>query len=92
MPPPNAKLGQLRDEIAEYTQLPRDSFKLIHAGAVMKDDNALGTCVCTQTPRITASPGVHPLVRVAPSQTKYADRCTSTVLPSVSFHLRARCL
>ncbi|KAI0779651.1 hypothetical protein C8Q74DRAFT_1197888 [Fomes fomentarius] len=39
-PPPNAKLGELRHEIAEYTQLPGQSFKLIHAGAVMKDDNA----------------------------------------------------
>ncbi|TFK83775.1 hypothetical protein K466DRAFT_589453 [Polyporus arcularius HHB13444] len=40
VPPPDAKLGQLRQEIAEYTQLPAHSFKLIHAGAVMKDDNA----------------------------------------------------
>ncbi|KAH9942266.1 uncharacterized protein BXZ73DRAFT_74553 [Epithele typhae] len=40
LPPPTSKLGELRDEIAAYTQLPRDSFKLIHAGAVMKDDNA----------------------------------------------------
>ncbi|KAI0371188.1 hypothetical protein BV20DRAFT_994067 [Pilatotrama ljubarskyi] len=40
LPPPNSKLAQLRHEIAEYTQLPEHSFKLIHAGAVMKDDNA----------------------------------------------------
>ncbi|KAI0674947.1 hypothetical protein C8Q78DRAFT_1009753 [Trametes maxima] len=40
LPPPSAKLGQLRHEIAEYTQLPEHSFKLIHAGAVMKDDSA----------------------------------------------------
>ncbi len=45
VPPPDAKLGQLRQEIAEYTQLPAHSFKLIHAGAVMKDDNAPGTYV-----------------------------------------------
>ena len=43
LPPPNAKLGELRHEIAEYTQLPGQSFKLIHAGAVMKDDNAPST-------------------------------------------------
>ncbi|OCH90267.1 hypothetical protein OBBRIDRAFT_731158 [Obba rivulosa] len=40
LPPPNAKLGVLRKQIADYTQLPPQSFKLIHAGAVMKDDNA----------------------------------------------------
>ncbi|KAI0829719.1 hypothetical protein BC628DRAFT_1358350 [Trametes gibbosa] len=40
LPPPSSKLGQLRHEIAEYTQLPERSFKLVHAGAVMKDDNA----------------------------------------------------
>ncbi|KAI0633443.1 hypothetical protein C8Q77DRAFT_1115016 [Trametes polyzona] len=40
LPPPDSKLGQLRHEIAQYTQLPEHSFKLIHAGAVMKDDNA----------------------------------------------------
>ncbi|KAH9892907.1 hypothetical protein C8Q73DRAFT_77011 [Cubamyces lactineus] len=40
LPPPNSKIGQLRHEIAEYTQLPEQSFKLIHAGAVMKDDSA----------------------------------------------------
>ncbi|KAI0743746.1 hypothetical protein C8Q80DRAFT_1182948 [Daedaleopsis nitida] len=40
LPPPTARLSELRHEIAEYTQLPEQSFKLIHAGAVMKDDNA----------------------------------------------------
>ncbi|KAH9855153.1 hypothetical protein C2E23DRAFT_774100 [Lenzites betulinus] len=40
LPPPSSKLGQLRHEIAEYTQLPEHSFKLVHAGAVMKDNNA----------------------------------------------------
>ncbi|KAJ2976374.1 hypothetical protein NUW54_g11576 [Trametes sanguinea] len=43
LPPPGATLGQLRHEIAEYTHLPEHSFKLIHAGAVMKDDNAPST-------------------------------------------------
>ncbi|TBU29505.1 hypothetical protein BD311DRAFT_756272 [Dichomitus squalens] len=40
VPPPNTKLGDFRREIADYTQLPSGSFKLIHAGAVMKDDSA----------------------------------------------------
>ncbi|CAL1707697.1 unnamed protein product [Somion occarium] len=40
LPPPNAKLAAIRKQIAEYTQLPENSFKLVHAGAVMKDDNA----------------------------------------------------
>ncbi|KAJ7647188.1 BAG domain-containing protein [Roridomyces roridus] len=39
LPPPNTPLGQIRDSIAQYTSLPRDAFKLIHKGAVMKDDN-----------------------------------------------------
>ncbi|KAI1796500.1 hypothetical protein LXA43DRAFT_987945 [Ganoderma leucocontextum] len=40
VPPPDSKLGELRKQIADYTQLPSGSFKLIHAGAVMKDDSA----------------------------------------------------
>ena len=40
LPPPDTKLSHLRESIAEYTQLPVHSFKTVHAGAVMKDDNA----------------------------------------------------
>ncbi|KAG2079174.1 hypothetical protein BDR04DRAFT_24746 [Suillus decipiens] len=40
LPPPETKLGKLRTDLAEYTHLPLGSFKLIHAGAVMKDDSA----------------------------------------------------
>ncbi|KAG2096954.1 hypothetical protein BD769DRAFT_1369242 [Suillus cothurnatus] len=40
VPPPETKLGKLRADLAEYTHLPLGSFKLIHAGAVMKDDSA----------------------------------------------------
>ncbi|KIK95118.1 hypothetical protein PAXRUDRAFT_827341 [Paxillus rubicundulus Ve08.2h10] len=40
VPPPNTPLGKLRADLAEYTHLPPTSFKLIHAGAVMKDDSA----------------------------------------------------
>ncbi|TDL25929.1 hypothetical protein BD410DRAFT_783920 [Rickenella mellea] len=40
LPPPSTKLAVLREYIAESTALPAKSFKLIHAGAVMKDDNA----------------------------------------------------
>lgn len=40
LPPPETKLSTIRHELAEYTQLTNGSFKLIHAGAVMKDDNA----------------------------------------------------
>lgn len=40
VPPPETKLGKLRTDLAEYTHLPLGSFKLIHAGAVMKDDSA----------------------------------------------------
>jgi hypothetical protein len=39
LPPAHTPLRKLRQEIADYTHLPADSFKLVHAGAVMKDDN-----------------------------------------------------
>ncbi|KAL5528585.1 hypothetical protein ACEPAF_7721 [Sanghuangporus sanghuang] len=40
LPAPDTNLGTLRAVLAEQTGLPPSSFKLIHAGAVMKDDNA----------------------------------------------------
>ncbi|KAF8348295.1 hypothetical protein F5887DRAFT_1071924 [Amanita rubescens] len=39
-PPPSATLRQLRTQIADTVHLPPDSFKLIHAGALLKDDDA----------------------------------------------------
>ncbi|EIM82742.1 uncharacterized protein STEHIDRAFT_170950 [Stereum hirsutum FP-91666 SS1] len=39
-PSPDTKLGALRASLADHTHLPPASFKLIHSGAVMKDDNA----------------------------------------------------
>ncbi len=44
---PNATLSTLRNELAEVTGLDATAFKLIHAGAVMKDDNA--PCACFQS-------------------------------------------
>ncbi|KAF7376283.1 Ubiquitin-like domain-containing protein [Mycena sanguinolenta] len=40
VPPPNTPLSVIRDSVAQFTSLPRDGFKLIHKGAVMRDDNA----------------------------------------------------
>ncbi|KAJ7045677.1 hypothetical protein C8F04DRAFT_444505 [Mycena alexandri] len=40
LPPPTTPLTAIRSAVADYTHLPRDAFKLIHKGAVMKDDNA----------------------------------------------------
>jgi hypothetical protein len=40
LPAPTTKLAEFRRSLAEFTQLPEHSFKLIHAGATMKDDNA----------------------------------------------------
>jgi len=40
LPPPETKLAVIRKQIADHTHLPHSSFKLIHAGAVMKDDVA----------------------------------------------------
>jgi len=40
LPPPSTPLKQIRDSIAQSIHLSPDAFKLIHAGAVMRDDNA----------------------------------------------------
>ncbi|KAG5648565.1 hypothetical protein DXG03_003176 [Asterophora parasitica] len=40
LPPPDTPLAAVRKSLAEYTHLPHNAFKLIHAGAVMKDDAA----------------------------------------------------
>ncbi|KAI0305462.1 hypothetical protein B0F90DRAFT_1808719 [Multifurca ochricompacta] len=40
LPPLDAKLSVLRQILSDHTHLPPDAFKLIYAGAIMKDDNA----------------------------------------------------
>ncbi|KAJ7076342.1 BAG domain-containing protein [Mycena belliarum] len=40
LPAPTTPLGAIRQAVAQYTHLPLHAFKLIHKGAVMKDDNA----------------------------------------------------
>ncbi|KAF8070592.1 hypothetical protein FPV67DRAFT_1487952 [Lyophyllum atratum] len=40
LPAPDTPLYAVRKSLADYTHLPHDAFKLIHAGAVMKDDQA----------------------------------------------------
>ena len=55
MPPPETKLGKLRADLAEYTHLPLSSIKLIHTGAIMKDDQAPRTyTMCVQLGAITS--------------------------------------
>jgi len=39
-PPPTTKLGELRKYVSEQTGMPPDSFKILYAGGIMKDDNA----------------------------------------------------
>jgi len=39
-PSSDTTLGQLRQQLSEYTTVPVDQFKLVHGGAVMKDNNA----------------------------------------------------
>jgi len=39
LPSPDTKLAVIRAQIADHINLPPSSFKLIHAGAVMKDDS-----------------------------------------------------
>ncbi|KAJ6499137.1 hypothetical protein C8R45DRAFT_981240 [Mycena sanguinolenta] len=40
LPPPNTPLSVIKDSVAQFTSLPRDGFKLVHGGAVLRDDNA----------------------------------------------------
>lgn len=40
LPPPDTPLGVVRSVISDYTHLPPQSFKMVHSGAVMKDDAA----------------------------------------------------
>ena len=40
LPPLDTKLSILRQTLSEHTHLPPNAFKLIYAGAVMKDDDA----------------------------------------------------
>ncbi|KAJ7703040.1 BAG domain-containing protein [Mycena rosella] len=40
LPALTTPLGVIRKSVADYTHLPLDGFKLIHKGAVMKDDQA----------------------------------------------------
>lgn len=39
-PSSDTTLGQLRQQLSEYTAVPVDQFKLVYGGAVMKDNNA----------------------------------------------------
>ncbi|KAJ1304751.1 hypothetical protein OPQ81_005889 [Rhizoctonia solani] len=40
VPPDHYPLSSLRETLSQHTGLPPHSFKLVHSGAVMKDDNA----------------------------------------------------
>lgn len=40
LPPPDTKLSALRQTLSDHTHLPPNAFKLIYAGAIMKDDDA----------------------------------------------------
>ncbi|CAE6468741.1 unnamed protein product [Rhizoctonia solani] len=40
VPPDHYPLSSLRETLSQHTGLPPNSFKLVHSGAVMKDDNA----------------------------------------------------
>ncbi|KAJ7924970.1 hypothetical protein B0H13DRAFT_2315034 [Mycena leptocephala] len=51
LPAPNTPLSAIRSSVAEFTHLPRDAFKLIHKGAVMKDDNA-PSCIRVSNPPV----------------------------------------
>ncbi|KAF9469951.1 hypothetical protein BDZ94DRAFT_1279065 [Collybia nuda] len=40
LPSPDTPLSAIRASLADYTHIPQHAFKLVHAGAVMKDDAA----------------------------------------------------
>lgn len=50
LPPPTTPLGVIRKDLENYTHLTPGTYKLIHAGAVMKDDNVPSTWHLRFTP------------------------------------------
>jgi hypothetical protein len=94
LPPPDTKLSVLRQTLSEHTHLSPNAFKLIYAGAVMKDDNApreyfLPTKHVTRSfSRSTPDPVMFPhsaaplLQRLLP-QSDMAS-CTKSTLPLTS--------
>ncbi|KIM72086.1 hypothetical protein PILCRDRAFT_82179 [Piloderma croceum F 1598] len=69
LPPPDTKLAVIRRSLAEYTHLPELSFKLIHAGAVMKDDNAPISAYSIRENSTIALVGSAPVPITIPTQT-----------------------
>ncbi|KAG6873410.1 hypothetical protein C0995_015835 [Termitomyces sp. Mi166 len=73
LPAPDTPLYAVRRSLADYTHLPLHSFKLVHAGAVMQDDNApISAYLLTTNSTIaliggTDSPSKH-LPPVSPSE------------------------
>ncbi|KAF7984198.1 hypothetical protein HWV62_15976 [Athelia sp. TMB] len=77
LPPPETKLGEVRKALADYTHLPIGSFKLIHAGAVMKDDNAplyAYSLRANSTIALIAPPAISPSHPSAPAAPAHKPR------------------
>lgn len=76
VPPDHYPLSSLRETLSQHTGLPPYSFKLVHSGAVMKDDNAPITAYGIRQGSVVALVGGDPLPQRAP-----APATTTTTAP-----------
>ncbi|KAL0956411.1 hypothetical protein HGRIS_002559 [Hohenbuehelia grisea] len=77
-------IAQLRQAIADKTHLPLNAFKLIHAGAVVKNDNAkLSTYRITQKSTLVLIPSAPPPQPTTASINTELERVRSQLQPSV---------
>ncbi|CAE6434376.1 unnamed protein product [Rhizoctonia solani] len=61
VPPDHYPLSSLRETLSQHTGLPPHSFKLVHSGAVMKDDNAPITAYGIRPGSVVAMVGGEPM-------------------------------
>ncbi|KIY49095.1 hypothetical protein FISHEDRAFT_58509 [Fistulina hepatica ATCC 64428] len=91
LPPTDTKLGIIRGNLAETTHLDPSSFKLVHGGAIMKDDNApISAYHITDNSVIaligTADP-LPPLPSVAQQQSAAAQRSEQSTISQITSEL-----
>lgn len=61
VPPDHYPLSSLRETLSQHTGLPPNAFKLVHSGAVMKDENAPITAYGIRPGSVVALVGGEPL-------------------------------
>ncbi|KAL5631284.1 hypothetical protein ACGC1H_006964 [Rhizoctonia solani] len=82
VPPDHYPLSSLRETLSQHTGLPPNSFKLVHSGAVMKDDNAPITAYGIRPGSIVAMVGGEPM----PPRPSYAPAPAPAPAPTATAH------